>query len=128
MLVKSKKKKRNNKAGKYKDATTRQRDRRTSKPVNMRKTGVILLVCILLVLSLFTYVRKIVRLKSENHRLKQQEAQLEKERDRRANILEGIDDAGYMEEQARKQLKLMNPDEILFTYDNGEEEDGKNKD
>lgn len=65
--------------------------------------------------------RDIVRLKAENRALKRQHAALEKQRDELKEELETVDDQEYIREQARKQLRLLNPGEILFTFDDGAE-------
>lgn len=61
--------------------------------------------------------RDIIRLKAENRELKQQQAELEKKRDELKDELSRTGDKEYIREQARRQLKLMNPGEILFTFE-----------
>jgi len=64
--------------------------------------------------------RDILRLKAENVALKKQQAELEKQRDALKEELKTVNDPEYVREQARKQLRLLNPGEILFTFDDGE--------
>ena len=67
--------------------------------------------------------KDIVRLQSENRALKKQQVALEKQRDELKEELKSVHDQEYIREQARKQLRLLNPGEILFTFD--DEEDGQ---
>lgn len=66
--------------------------------------------------------RDIIRLKAENRELKQQQAELEKKRDDLKDELSRTGDKEYIRDQARKQLRLMNPGEILFTFEDEEED------
>ena len=75
--------------------------------------------------------REIVKLKAQNYELQKQHAQLEQERDRLTKELGRVGDKEYIKEQARKQLKLLDPGEIMFVFDDGKgstedntEEDG----
>lgn len=64
--------------------------------------------------------RDIVKLKAENIALNRQHKELEEQRDK---LLQQVEDSGkreFVQDQARKQLRLLNPGEILFTF---EEED-----
>jgi cell division protein FtsB len=63
--------------------------------------------------------REIVRLQAENRALKKQHAELEQERDRLAKELSTVGDKEYIKEQARKQLKLLDPGEIMFVFEDG---------
>jgi cell division protein FtsB len=63
--------------------------------------------------------RDIIRLKAENRALKKQQIALEKQRDELKEELTRVDDPDYIREQARKQLRLLNPGEILFNFDDG---------
>jgi len=66
--------------------------------------------------------KDIVRLKAENIALKQQQEALEKQRDELKEELKNVNDPEYIREQARKQLRLLNPGEILFIFDEEEPE------
>lgn len=84
------------------------------------------MVCLVVVLLFFNYVRNVISLKIENNRLRKQQIELTEERDRLRAKLKNVDDADYIEEYARKHLKLMNPDEILFIFEE-EKNDKDNK-
>lgn len=83
-----------------------------------RRTLIILLLAFVLMASMCG--RDIIRLKAENRALKQQQAALEKKRDELKEELKNTGESEYIREQARKQLKLLNPGEILFTFEDDE--------
>ena len=92
----------------YKVRTTQLRRRKT----------ITLLVFLVAFAILATMCGKdIVRLKAENIALKKQQVALEKQRDELKEELANVDDPEYIREQARKQLNLLNPGEILFLFD-----------
>ena len=58
--------------------------------------------------------------KHVNRALKKQHAQLEEERDRLTKELGRVGDKDYIKEQARKQLRLLDPGEKMFVFEDGE--------
>ena len=64
--------------------------------------------------------KDIIRLKAENRALKKQQIALELQRDELQEELKHTNNQEYIREQARKQLRLLNPGEILFTFDEEE--------
>ena len=64
--------------------------------------------------------KDIVRLKAENRALKKQQIALEQQRDELQEELKNTNNQEYIREQAKKQLRLLNPGEILFTFDEEE--------
>lgn len=83
-----------------------------------RRRVVILVLIFALLLTMCS--REIVRLKAENRALKKQHAQLEQERDRLTKELGRVGDKDYIKEQARKQLRLLDPGEKMFIFEDGE--------
>lgn len=86
-------------------------------------------ISVLLIILMFALLagmcgRDIVRLKAENRALKKQQAALEKERDALKEELKNTGNQEYIREQARRQLRLLNPGEILFTFDDDEKGGG----
>ena len=63
--------------------------------------------------------REIVRLKAENISLKRQHSELEKERDELDKELDSVGDKEYIKDQARKQLRLLDPGELMFLFEDG---------
>ena len=104
------------------EARMRERKKRVRRKKIWRK----ILLVILLVAAFATLAtmcgRDIVKLQSENRQLKKQQKELEDERDKLRNELEKAGDREYLQEQARKQLHLLNPGELLFTFDDEEAE------
>jgi cell division protein DivIC len=83
-----------------------------------RKKTVTLLVFLVAFAILATMCGKdIVRLKAENVALKRQQVALKKERDELKAELESTSEQEYIRDQARKQLRLLNPGELLFVWD-----------
>ena len=90
--------------------------------VALRKRRAIMLAVFLVIFTLLATMcgKDIVRLKSENIALKKQQAELEKQRDALKEELKNVNDPQYIRDQARKQLRLLNPGEILFTFEDEE--------
>ena len=78
---------------------------------------IILLACVLMATMCG---RDIIRLKAETAELKKQQVSLEKQRDELKEELKNTGESEYIREQARKQLRLLNPGEILFTFEDDE--------
>ena len=53
-------------------------------------------------------------MKIEQSELKEQQKALKEKRTKLKNELKNIDDKNYIEEQARKQLNMVKPGEILY--------------
>ena len=87
--------------------------------VRKKRRRVVMLVLIFALL-LTMCSREIVRLKAENRALKKQHAQLEQERDRLTKELGRVGDKDYIKQQARKQLRLLDPGEKMFIFEDGE--------
>lgn len=85
-----------------------------SKPANRRNLIIAAVVLLLLAAS----VRNIVKLELENRRLKNKQKELIEQRKELKIELRNVNSKEYIEEQARKQLRLVNPDEILFVFPN----------
>ena len=93
---------------------------RTRRSKQIKRKTVMLIVFIAVFVLLATMCGKdIVRLKAENIALKKQQAELEKQRDALKEELKNVNDPQYIREQARKQLKLLEPGEIMFIFDDG---------
>lgn len=87
----------------------------------VRRKFLIALLIIALFASLATMCgRDIIRLKAENRALKNRQKELEEERDKLKQEVESAGDREYVQDQARKQLRLLNPGELLFTFDEEE--------
>lgn len=78
--------------------------------------GRLILTVIIVVLIFFAAisVKNIVSLHVEKNELEEENARLEDEKDRLQNELENADDLEYIEEQARQQLRMVMPGEVLY--------------
>lgn len=93
-----------------------------------RRRRTIFLMVLVFAALLTMCSREIVRLQAENLALKKQHAELEAERDRLTRELSTVGDKEYIKEQARKQLRLLDPGEIMFVFEDEpvqKEENGK---
>ena len=115
------------------DEELRQRieQRRRQNAVRNRRRKVFSLFAFVIVFALLATMcgKDIVRLKAENRALRKQQIALEEQRDALQKELKNANNQEYIREQAKKQLRLLNPGEILFTFEDEEDaaagEDGK---
>ena len=96
--------------------------RRRAISVRKRRKRVLTLFVIIITFTLLATMcgKDIVRLKAENRALRKQQVALEKQRDELQEELKNTNNQEYIREQAKKQLRLLNPGEILFTFDEEE--------
>lgn len=111
------------------DEDMRQRieQRRKTTGVKRRRRKALTLVAAIIAFALLATMcgKDIVRLKAENRALKKQQLALEQQRDELEKELKNTNNQEYIREQAKKQLRLLNPGEILFTFEEEEPaEDG----
>lgn len=112
-----------------KKKTNRKKSRTTrtkglfSKPANRRNAIIAAVVLLLLAAS----IRNIVKLELENRRLKNKQKELIEQRKELKIELKNVNSKEYIEEQARKQLRLVNPDEILFVFPSEKDKDDAEK-
>ena len=106
------------------DLAIRMEERHKAHMAKRRRNKTITLLVFIAVFALLATMcgKDIVRLKAENIALKQQQEALEKQRDELKEELKNVNDPEYIREQARKQLRLLNPGEILFIFDEEEPE------
>ncbi len=85
---------------------------------NRIRTKIVLIVVALIAIALIlkSCWGDIVTLKQENARLRQEQEALTEQRDRLREELGETSDKEYIKEQARRHLKLLDPGEILFIF------------
>ena len=109
------------------DEELRQRieERRRQNAVRTRRRKLFTLIAGVIVFAMLATMcgKDIVRLKAENRALRKQQIALEQQRDELQEELKKTNNQEYIREQAKKQLKLLNPGEILFTFEEEEAED-----
>ena len=100
-------------------------ERRRLNSVRRRRKKVLTLFAVIIAFVFLGTMcgRDIVRLKSENRALKKQQVALEHQRDALQEELRNANNQEYIKEQAKKQLRLLNPGEILLTFDEEQPEE-----
>lgn len=96
------------------------RRRRTKK---RRRTGVYVVVIVLVLAVFGMLLHNVIGLKMEQHELEAKKVELEKKKKELKEEKKAVSDNDYIEEQARKQLKMIKPGEILYVLP--DEEDTK---
>ena len=79
------------------------------------------LVIILLIMTIGFSSYKIITLKLEKNRLQIEQEELKKERDELKEEAKNVKSLDYIEQQARKQLHLVLPGEILYVLPESED-------
>ncbi len=112
-------------------------DGRTSIKRNKRKRTLIYAAIILAIIAVISAsVYNIVSLKQEQKALKEEQADLLSTKEEREKELKHINDPDYIEEQARTQLRLVQPGEKIYVFPSlsestqilNEEQGGKDED
>ena len=104
-------------------------ERRRANAVRRRRKKVLTLFAVIVAFVFLGTMcgKDIVRLKAENRALKKQQIALEQQRDELQEELKNTNNQEYIREQAKKQLRLLNPGEILFTFDEEEAQEDAEK-
>lgn len=89
-----------------------------------RKKVAIVIVCAVLLVGVL-YGRSIIKLKAENAKLQKQQEELTKQRNEIKQELKDVNSKEYIKEEARRQLRLLNPGEIMFLFKDSGESDTK---
>ena len=99
--------------------------RRRLNSTRRRRRKALTLIAVIITFALLATMcgKDIVRLKAENRALRKQQIALEKQRDELQEELKNTNNQEYIKEQAKKQLRLLNPGEILFTFDEEQPEE-----
>ena len=99
--------------------------RRRQSAVRTRRRKLFTLAAIIVAFTMLATMcgKDIVRLKAENRALRKQQIALEQQRDELQQELKNANNQEYIREQAKKQLRLLNPGEILFTFETEEEDE-----
>jgi cell division protein FtsL len=111
------------------DARAEERRRNRIRRLNQIRIAIFIVVVVLFVVvtmsikNVFDLTLEQHELKKENEDLKEQKAALERE-------FENINDKNYIEEQAREQLNMVKPGEIVYIVeeDDGSKNEKDNKD
>ncbi len=100
--------------------------RKKKKKLNAGRLVLSLIVLFLLIGCAFS-IKKIVTLHIEKSHLEKTQKELEQKKDDLNAELKNVNELDYIEEQARKQLKMIKPGEVLYVLDGKKNKDGKDK-
>lgn len=103
-------------------ATKKKREKRKKINLTLKQKRILACVVAALLIIGFSCGRTIIKLQAENHSLKKQQQELQKEQSKLSKELKNIHSKDYIQDQARKQLRLLNRDEKLFIF-KGEDDD-----
>ena len=103
--------------------------RRRRRQRRRRRTVYIVVIVVLLAITAWM-ARSVVELKMEQKELEAKQQQLEQRKEELKEKKKKINDKDYIEEQARQQLKMIKPGEILYVVpdENGADTEGGAKD
>ena len=102
--------------------------KKPAKKVRINGGRMALTIIVVLILVLLMSVKGIFTLRAEQKELKAQNEALLLEKEALKDELENVSDKEYIEEQARIQLKLIKPGEILYILDDDKDKEDKEKD
>ncbi len=92
--------------------------------VRFNMTRLLLTVVVVVLVVVFSISAKnIIDLKIEQNQLKKENKELRAQKKKLEEELEQINDENYIEEQARKQLNMVKPGEILYILESENEEE-----
>ena len=102
----------------------RKAERRKKKKIriNIGRMIVVAVVIVLIGVTSFS-VKRIVALKIEQNQLRREQASLKAKKEK----LKHIDSESYIEEQARKQLNMIKPGEIIYMIEKDKSKNKKNE-
>lgn len=99
--------------------------RKRKKRVKINKLRLLLIaVVVVLIVAIGFSVKNVMDLRAEQTRLKATNASLKDKKAALETELKNVNDTNYIEEQARIQLKLIKPGEVLYVLDD-DEDNGK---
>ena len=106
------------------DARAEERRRNRIKRLNRIRIAIFIVVVVLFTVVTMS-IKNVLDLTVEQHQLKKENQELKEEKARLEKEFENINDKNYIEEQARKQLNMVKPGEIVYII---EEDSGKTDD
>ena len=101
----------------------KQEGKRSKKKINYLRLCIFIISVVVLVI-IGVYIKNIVSLHIEHNNLINEQKDLEQKKRKLQEELKNVDDLDYIEEQARKQLRMVRPGEVLYILDdkNGKQE------
>ncbi len=105
------------------DARAEERRRNRIRRLNHLRIAIFIIVVVLFVVVTMS-IKNVLDLSLEQHELKKENEELREQKVALEKEFENINDKNYIEQQARKQLNMVKPGEIVYII----EEDGKEPD
>lgn len=105
------------------DARAEERRRNRIRRLNHLRIAIFIIVVVLFVVVTMS-IKNVLDLSLEQHELKKENEELREQKAALEKEFENINDKNYIEQQARKQLNMVKPGEIVYII----EEDGKEPD
>ena len=115
------------------DSRAEERRRNRIRRLNQIRIAIFVVVVVLFVVVTMS-IKNVFDLKVEQHELKKENQELQEEKEALEKEFENINDKNYIEKQARKQLNMVKPGEIVYIIEEeesgqqGKNETGKQKD
>lgn len=104
------------------DARAEERRRNRIRRINHLRIGIFVVVVVLFVVVTMS-IKNVLDLTVEQHELKKENEDLTEQKAALEKEFENINDKNYIEEQARRQLNMVKPGEIVYIIE--EEENSK---
>lgn len=109
------------------DARAEERRRNRIRRLNHLRIAIFIIVVVLFVVVTMS-IKNVLDLSLEQHELKKENEELREQKAALEKEFENINDKNYIEQQARKQLNMVKPGEIVYIIEeDGKEPDRKNK-
>ena len=105
------------------DARQEERRRNRIRRLNHLRIVIFIVVIVLFVVVTMS-IKNVLDLTLEQHELKKENQELQEEKAALEKEFENINDKNYIEEQAREQLNMVKPGEIVYILEE-EKENGK---
>lgn len=106
------------------DARAEERRRNRIRRLNHLRIAIFIVVIVLFVVVTMS-IKNVLDLTLEQHELKQENQELQEKKAALEKEFENINDKNYIEEQAREQLNMVKPGEIVYILEEEEKENGK---
>jgi len=100
----------------------KERSKRQKKRIRVNKLRMLLvIIVIVLIAAMGVSIKNVIDLRSEQAQLKNTNATLKERKTQLETELKNVNNKNYIEEQARIQLKLIKPGEVLYILDDSKD-------
>ncbi len=106
----------------------RRAERRKKKKIRINIGRMIVVAVMIVLIGVTSFsVKRIVALKIEQNQLRREQTSLKAKKEKLKYELKHIDSESYIEEQARKQLNMIKPGEIIYMIEKDKSKNKKNE-